>query len=98
MNQQVSSQLVNRKIDKISLKIFLNLNYDLEFNQRKKSFNFLTNFSKNNSLKIIYDNLIEDCIPWAFPVYVSNVEERDSWIEWGIQNKINIFMAKFTVM
>ena len=90
-NKVSSSYLLDMKIDNQSIKKLKLLDLNYEMKKRRKVYNYWNKISIDNNLKPVFSNLAEGSIPWGFPAYVKNENEKDEWIKLGEKNRVNIF-------
>jgi perosamine synthetase len=48
-------------------------------------------FAKKHGLHPIFSDVNPESCPWAFPVYAKDLQHRNKWIQWGLENNILIF-------
>ena len=68
-----------------------NTNWELISEKRRIMWDRFDDFSKLNDLTPVFERLHPESSPWAFPVYVKNIEQRNQWLKWGVKNKIPVF-------
>ena len=79
------------KLDCISYKIIRSKNLENIKKSRLQIYDSWKIFSEKNNLKPVYKSLNKGSIPWCFPVYVPSEQERINLLNWGWENKFNIF-------
>ena len=80
------------KIDFISKYTIKSTNWDKVAINRRNNWNLWCNFAKKNGLVPVYNDLSSESCPWALPLLAKDINERNQWINWGLENNIHIFM------
>ena len=78
-------------IDDNSLQILNSINIDEYRVNRIIIYKIWENFSLTHGLKPVFNKFKTECMPWVFPAYASDIDERNKWLDWGYNNNINLF-------
>ena len=79
------------RIDFFSKSIINNISWERIGRERRDRWSFWSNFAKKNGLKPVFREVNKESCPWALPVFAKSFSERNSWLEWGSKNGINVF-------
>ena len=58
---------------------------------RQKGYHKWQNFSLDNDLFPVFENLHPEANPWCFPAYARNHEEAIKWFDWGWNHNVEVF-------
>ena len=82
-----SDHMLNNKL----IKYFLNIKWEEHGRKRRENWEVWQELTLNKGLEPVFFNVHSESCPWAFPVYAKSLEERNQWLNWGVNNGISIF-------
>ena len=79
------------KIDKFSHSRINQANWSDIAAKRRASWILWLKFSSDKGMKPVFNFVNLESCPWAMPVYVDGLEERNRWLRWGALKGVPIF-------
>ena len=79
------------KIDNYSFSKIASTNWPSMAKERRKNWLAWECFVRSKGLQPVFSAVNLESCPWAFPVYAADVNERDWWLSWGVQNDLSLF-------
>ena len=70
---------------------FLNIQWEEHAKTRRDNWKVWQELILNKGLEPVFLNVHPESCPWAFPVYANYIEERNQWLNLGVNNEISIF-------
>ena len=59
--------------------------------KRRECWNAWAMFAQSKGWGLVFPCVHPESCPWAMPVYVKNMAERNEWLHWGAKKKIELF-------
>ena len=59
--------------------------------KRRARWNVWSQFAQDKGGELIINRVHPESCPWALPVYVRDLDERNAWLKWGAKNRIVMF-------
>ncbi len=59
--------------------------------RRRQLWAFWSDYLIEQGLRPIFTDVSDESCPWAIAFYAADIGQRNSWIEWGITNKLPVF-------
>jgi len=78
-------------LDKKTIDIIKETDLKLIAQTRRCAWEKFNDFAILNNLEPVFKSVHPESSPWAFPVYVDSIEQRNDWLKWGIKKKIYLF-------
>ena len=59
--------------------------------RRRARWTAWTYFAQDKGGELLFNRVHPESCPWALPVYVRDIDERNAWLQWGVKNRITMF-------
>ena len=59
--------------------------------ERRARWSAWAQFAQRNGGELLFARVHPESCPWALPVYVRDMSDRNAWLQWGAKNRISIF-------